>query len=69
LNGLTFTLPQITQWSSELVERRAEMFTMAAYKREAGSNLKALHAKIEQQALEINFFAGALGRSVNATAK
>lgn len=42
---------------------------MAAYKREAGSDLKALHAKIEQQALEINFFAGALGRSVNATAK
>jgi hypothetical protein len=31
--------------------------------------LKALHAKIGQQALEIDFLAGALGRTSDASAK
>ena len=40
---------QITQWKAELLERAAEVFATAAEKREAGPDLKALHAKIGQQ--------------------
>ena len=35
----------------------------------AGPDLKDLHAKIGQQALEIDFLAGALGRVGDASAK
>ena len=45
------------------------MFATVAEKREAGPDLKALHAKIGQQALEIDFWAGALGRIGDASAK
>ena len=60
---------QITQWKAELLERAGEVFATAAERREAGPDLKALHAKIGQQALEIDFLAGALGRSGDASAK
>jgi hypothetical protein len=46
---------QITQWKSELLERAAEVFASAADKREQSPDLKALHAKIGPQALEIDF--------------
>ena len=60
---------QITQWKAELLERAAEVFATAGEKREAGPDLKALHAKIGQQVLEIDFLAGALGRIGDASAK
>jgi transposase-like protein len=60
---------QIAQWKAELLERAADVFATAADKREQGPDLKALHAKIGQQALEIDFLAGALGRTGDASAK
>ncbi len=60
---------QITQWKDELLQRAAEIFTTAADKRGPSPDLKALHAKIGQQALEIDFLAGALGRGNDASAK
>jgi hypothetical protein len=47
---------QIGQWRAELLERAAEVFATAAEKREGGPDLKALHAKIGQLALENDFF-------------
>lgn len=60
---------QITQWKSELLERAEEVFATVADKRERGPDLKALHAKIGQQALEIDFLEGALGRGSDPSAK
>lgn len=60
---------QVTQWKAELLERANEVFASAAERRESGPDLKALHAKIGQQALEIDFLAGALGRTGDASAK
>ena len=60
---------QITQWKDELLQRAAEVFATAADKRGPAPDLKALHAKIGQQALEIDFLAGALGRNSAASAK
>jgi transposase-like protein len=62
---------QITQWKSQLLERAGEVFA-AASERSAGTEtvpLKDLHAKIGQQALEIDFLAGALGRLPGSSAK
>ena len=59
---------QISQWKAELSERAAE-FATAVEKRESGPDLKALHAKIGQQALEIDFLGAALGRMGDASAK
>ena len=41
----------------------------AAEKQSAGPDLKDLHAKIGQQALEIDFLAGALGQIGDASAR
>lgn len=60
---------QIMQWKDELLQRAAEIFTTAADKRAPAPDLKGLHAKIGQQALEIDFLAGALGRDSDASAK
>jgi len=60
---------QITQWKDELQQRAVEVFATAADKRGPAPDLKALHAKIGQQALEIDFLAGALGRGNDASAK
>ena len=60
---------QIGQWRAELLERAAEVFATAAEKREAGPDIKTLHAKIGQLALENDFLAGALGRVGDASAK
>ncbi len=62
---------QITQWKGQLLERACDVFASAA---ERGSEaeavpLKELHAKIGQQALEIDFLAGALGRLPGPSAK
>ena len=60
---------QITQWKTELLQRAAEVFATAAEKREPGSDIKTLHAKIGQLALENDFLSGALGRIGDASAK
>ena len=53
---------QITQWKAELQQRAAEVFASATDKREQGPDIKLLHVKIGQLALENDFLAGALGR-------
>ena len=60
---------QITQWKTQLLENAVGVFATAAEKQAAGPDLKDLHAKIGQQALEIDFLAGALGRVGDANAK
>jgi transposase len=53
---------QITQWRSQLLEGATEVFSSGNPAKQEGPNLKDLHAKIGQQALEIDFLAGALGK-------
>ena len=60
---------QITQWKTQLLENAVGVFATAAEKQATGPDLKELHAKIGQQALEIDFLAGALGRVGDASAK
>lgn len=60
---------QITQWKTQLLENASGVFATAAEKQSAEPDLKDLHAKIGQQALEIDFLAGALGRIGDASAK
>ncbi len=60
---------QIGQWRTELLERAAEVFATAGDKRDAGPDIKSLHAKIGQLTLENDFLAGALGRIGDASAK
>jgi transposase-like protein len=60
---------QIGQWRMELLERAAVVFATAAEKHDAGPDVKTLHAKIGQLALENDFLAGALGRIGDASAK
>ena len=64
-----WTLTQITQWKTQLLENAVGVFATAAEKKDAVPDLKDLHAKIGQQALEIDFLAGALGRVGDASAK
>ena len=62
---------QITQWKSQLLERAADVFASAGERSSEAEAvpLKELHAKIGQQALEIDFLAGALGRLPGPSAK
>jgi len=60
---------QITQWKTELLQRAAEIFATVAEKREGGPDIKTLHAKIGQLALENDFLSNALGRIGDASAK
>ena len=48
----------ITQWKTELLQGAAEVFATAAEKREHGPDIKTLHAKIGQLALENDFSYG-----------
>jgi transposase len=58
----------ITQWKTQLLEHASIAFDGSKPASE-GPDLKALHAKIGQQALEIDFLEGALGRIGDASAK
>jgi len=60
---------QIAQWKTQLLERAADVFASGGGQSPEAPDLKALHAKIGQQALEIDFLAGALGRMDDASAK
>jgi len=54
---------QITEWKRQLQERAADVFGGGTDKMDDGPDLKALHAKIGQQALEIDFLSGALNKA------
>ena len=61
---------QITQWKSQLQERASNVFATAAERSEsAGPDVKELHAKIGQLAMENDFLAAALGRVGDTSAK
>jgi len=58
----------IAQWKEQLLENAAIAFD-GAKTAAADPDLKSLHAKIGQQALEIYFLAGALDRIGDSSAK
>lgn len=63
---------QIAQWRSQLVRRAAEVFAASEADRRgapAPVDLKALHAKIGQQALELDFLSNALGQLPGSSAR
>ena len=62
---------QVTEWKKQLLERAADVFDSggALGKAEAGPDLKVLHAKIGQQALEIDFLGSALTKAGWLSAK
>ena len=60
---------QVTQWKTQLLENASGVFATTGEKQAATPDLKYLHAKIGQQALEIDFLAGALGRIGDPSAK
>jgi hypothetical protein len=51
---------QVTEWKRQLTERAADVFDGAARNNENEPDLKVLHAKIGQQALETDFSGSAL---------
>lgn len=51
---------QVTEWRRQLLERAAEVFGSTAPTAQAPVDVKALHAKIGQLALENDFLEGAL---------
>ena len=54
---------QITQWKAQLLERAASVFEGGARSPEPPVDLKALHAKIGELALENDFLEGALTKA------
>jgi len=58
---------QITEWKKQLLERAAEVFEKGKQPREP--DVKELHAKIGQLAMENDFLAVALGRIDASSAK
>lgn len=59
---------QITQWKKQLLEKAEEVF-MGDKQEETVPDVKALHAKIGQLAMENDFLAVALGRIAEPSAK
>jgi transposase len=62
---------QVTEWKRQLLERAADVFDggVTSGDRESMPDLKELHAKIGQQALEIDFLSGALTKAGLLSAK
>ena len=58
---------QITEWKKQLLERASEIFDKE--KKSEGPDVKELHAKIGQLAMENDFLAVALGRIDGSSAK
>jgi transposase len=59
---------QIAEWKKQLLERAEEVFSKD--KQEAsGPDIKELHAKIGQLAMENDFLSGRLARKLNALDK
>jgi transposase-like protein len=59
---------QITEWKKQLLERAEEVFSKDTQE-ETGPDVKALHAKIGQLAMENDFLSSALGRIAGPSAK
>jgi transposase-like protein len=59
----------IVQWKSELLERAGELFEGSKSPKNAQPDVKDLHAKIGQLALEVDFLESALGRIDGPSAK
>lgn len=60
---------QIAQWKAQLLEQASSVFGQPHRPDEPSVDLKALHAKIGQQALEIDFLGGALTKAGLLSAK
>jgi transposase-like protein len=60
---------QVTEWKRQLLERAADVFDGAPRTNENEPDLKVLHAKIGQQALEIDFLGSALTKAGLLSAK
>ena len=61
---------QVTEWKRQLLERAGDVFDGGTTaKADIGVDLKVLHAKIGQQALEIDFLSGALTKAGCLSAK
>ena len=60
---------QIAQWKTQLLDLAASVFGQPHRADEPSVDLKALHAKIGQQALEIDFLGGALTKAGLLSAK
>ena len=60
---------QIVQWKGQLLERAADVFGAGGPTAESGADLKTLHAKIGQLALENDFLSSALRRIPGSSAK
>ena len=60
---------QIVQWKNQLLERAADVFGGSGQPAGSGPDIKTLHAKIGQLALENDFLVGALGRLPGSSAK
>jgi len=60
---------QITQWKAHLLERAATVFDGGTRSAEPPVDLKALHAKIGELALENDFLEGALSKAGLLSAK
>ena len=54
---------QITQWKTQLLDRAAQVFSGAVVPAEKPVDMKALHAKIGELALENDFLEGALAKA------
>ena len=59
----------VTEWKRQLQENAAHVFEGKKPVGKAGPDLKVLHAKIGQQALEIDFLSGALTKAGLLSAK
>jgi transposase-like protein len=59
---------QIAEWKKQLLERAPDIFSKDS-KAEQGPSVKDLHAKIGRLSMENDFWAGALGRIGDASAK
>ena len=60
---------QVTEWRRQLIERAAGVFGGATASQAPPVDLKALHAKIGQLALENDFLEGALSKAGLLSAK
>jgi transposase-like protein len=62
---------QVTQWKAQLLERAGDIFSGSAPSsgEVTQADIKELHAKIGQLALENDFLSGALGRLPGSSAK
>ena len=54
---------QIAEWRKQLVERAGDVFDGVVANDAPAVDLKVLHAKIGEQAMELDFLAGALAKA------